>query len=183
LRPTDIELLRRVGHGDESAFHELVDRYADYLFGVAFSLTGSAADAEDAVQESFAGAFKGLAGFREQASVKTWLLRILVRQCARGHRRRGRDVVVRIGDASQALLEGDDGFAVPSAEGQVDARVDAMEMLQTLSPEHRQVIVLREIEGMSYEEMARTLGIPRGTVESRLHRARQELRQRFEGYL
>ena len=61
--------------------------------------------------------------------------------------------------------------------------MDLAAMLETLSDEHRQVIVLRELEGLSYEEMARTLHVPRGTVESRLHRAREELRKRFKGYL
>jgi RNA polymerase sigma-70 factor (ECF subfamily) len=64
-----------------------------------------------------------------------------------------------------------------------DAKMDLSVMLQTLSPEHRQVIVLRELQQMSYEEMADALGVPRGTVESRLHRAREELRKRFKGYL
>ena len=61
----------------------------------------------------------------------------------------------------------------------VDSRIDVIEMLQKLSPEHREVIVLRELQGMGYEEMAETLKIPRGTVESRLHRARQELKAKF----
>ena len=67
--------------------------------------------------------------------------------------------------------------------GGADARLDLSVMLAALSPEHRQVILLRELEGMSYEAIAETLGVPRGTVESRLHRAREELRKRFKGYL
>lgn len=71
----------------------------------------------------------------------------------------------------------------PSAETGVDARMDVMSVLQQLSPDHRQIIVLREIEQMSYEEMAQVLGVPRGTIESRLHRARAELKQRLGNYL
>jgi RNA polymerase sigma-70 factor (ECF subfamily) len=180
---TDSELIESVRLGDESAFHELVDRYADYLFGVAFSLTGNAADAEDALQETFVAMLKGSGTFRHQASVKTWLVRILVKQCALARRRRGRTIVLPIWGNAQASLEHDAGLAVAPSAGQVDARVDVMHMLQTLSPEHRQVMILREMEGMSYDEMAQALGVPQGTVESRLHRARQELRERFKGYL
>ena len=180
---TDIELLRRVRHGDEQAFHELVDRHADHLFGVAYSLVGNAADAEDVVQETLAAAFRGVSGFREQASVKTWLLRILVRQCARVHRGRFRDRVIRLTDNDPSPLKEDEGMTIASSAVQADARLDVSEMLSELSPEHREVIVLRELEGFSYEEMAQTLGVPQGTVESRLHRARAELRQRFKGYL
>jgi RNA polymerase sigma-70 factor (ECF subfamily) len=64
----------------------------------------------------------------------------------------------------------------------VERRADVAAMLDTLSPEHREVIVLRELQGLSYEEMAEALGIPRGTVESRLHRARRDLKRRFAGY-
>ncbi len=71
----------------------------------------------------------------------------------------------------------------PAAARQAEARLDLATMLASLSAEHRAVIVLRELQGLSYEEMARALGVPRGTVESRLHRAREELRQRYKGYL
>ncbi|MGE5609962.1 MAG: RNA polymerase sigma factor [Bacillota bacterium] len=177
----DIELLGRIRQGDKSAFHELVDRYAGQLFGVAYSLLGNAADAEDAVQETFAGAFKGLSSFRGQASVKTWLLRILARQVA-GCRRsnvRQRRILVEAQDSSPDNTQ----YTAASPEVGVDQRLDVMSMLQTLSPEHRDVVVLREFEGLSYGEMAEALGVPQGTVESRLHRARQELRQRFKEYL
>jgi RNA polymerase sigma-70 factor (ECF subfamily) len=71
---------------------------------------------------------------------------------------------------------------VPEASGGTDAKLDLSVMLARLSPEHREVIVLRELEGMTYEQIAAALGVPRGTVESRLHRAREELRKRFKGY-
>ena len=71
----------------------------------------------------------------------------------------------------------------PSEASGTEAKLDLTTMLQKLSPEHRAVIVLRELERLSYDEMAEALGIPRGTVESRLHRAREELRRKFKGYL
>jgi RNA polymerase sigma-70 factor (ECF subfamily) len=78
---------------------------------------------------------------------------------------------------------GDESYAASSPAAAVESKVDVMQMLQTLSIEHREVIVLRELQQMSYEEISEALRIPRGTVESRLHRARQELKRRYEGYL
>ena len=178
---SDAELLERARRGDDAAFHELVDRHAGRLYRLAFSLSGNAADAEDILQETFSGAFRGLAGFESRSSVKTWLTQILVRQAARHHRSRGKFRVVSFGDALEAAAE-PSARSRPDAAGNLDARLDVLTMIETLSPEHRQVIVLREIEGLSYAEIAEALHVPRGTVESRLHRARQELRERFKGY-
>jgi RNA polymerase sigma-70 factor (ECF subfamily) len=175
--PDDAELLRRTAHDDPTAYRELVQRHARYLYGIAFSLSGNAADAEDLVQETFAATLK--TQYRGEAAVRTWLVQILVRQAAM-LRRRGRHPAVagRIG-----LSDRVPAAAKSSPASGVDAKLDLATMLDVLSPEHRQVIVLREVEGLSYEEIAATLGVPRGTVESRLHRARAELRQRFAGYL
>jgi len=175
----DIELVRQIGHGDEAAFRVLVERHGRYLFGIAYALTGNRADAEDLVQETFAGVLKG--GFRGAASVRTWLVAILVRRVGmlrRWRGRKGRDRSLNgEGGAAAAKIVASPGM------GGAEARLDLATMLATLSPEHRAVIVLRELEGLTYEEMAAVLGVPRGTVESRLHRAREALRSRFKGYL
>jgi RNA polymerase sigma-70 factor (ECF subfamily) len=165
----DIDLLRRAADGDPKAFHALVDRHAARLFRLAVSLVGNAADAEDVLQETFVGAFRGLRSFEGRASVKTWLTRILVTQAARWRRDRRR---------SQEIDE-----SMATVAGGIDAGMDVQAAMRQLSPEHRQVLALREFEGMSYEEMAQVLGVPRGTVESRLHRARGELREKLKSYL
>jgi RNA polymerase sigma-70 factor (ECF subfamily) len=167
----DAGLVRRLKSGDEAAFHELVDRFGQQLFRVAYSMVGNAADGEDVVQETFSAAFAGIGKFRGEASLKTWLMQILVRQCARLKRGRGRKWTIGIEKAEQEA-------ALDSA-GAAESRMDVVAMLQTLSEEHREVIVLRELQSMTYEEMAETLKIPRGTVESRLYRARTELKQKF----
>ena len=177
---SDNELLHRVRQGDTEAFHGLVERYAQYLYRVAYSLVGNAADAEDVLQETFAGAFKSAAGFRQQASVKTWLVRILIRQAARFRRSAGHRPLSMHGAAGEAEAG---RLSVPSPSAAVDRRLDVAEVLQTLSLEHREVLVLREFEQLSYEEMAQTLGVPPGTVESRLYRARQALKEKLKGYL
>ena len=172
----DWELAKRARRGDSGAFHELVDRHAASLCGLAVRLTGNAEDAQDALQETFAGAFRGLAGFRSQASVKTWLTRILVRQVARRRRDEKRHPTIRLDDRE---------ISAPQAAGaleQVDIRLDFSRALAALSDEHREVIVLRELEGMSYEQISAVLGLPPGTVESRLFRARRQLQELLKDY-
>ncbi len=176
----DIELVRKVGRGDREAFRVLVNREGRYLFGIAFALLGNAADAEDMVQETFAGMLKSR--FRGECSLRTWLARIMVRRVGmlrrsrRGAGREGR-WEVQTADALEKNL------TIPSASADTEARLDLATMLESLSPEHRVVLILRELHGQTYEEMATALGLPRGTVESRLHRARAELRKRFKDYL
>ena len=168
----DSELLKR-GRSDPKAFRALIERHGPYLYGIAHTLSGNAADAEDLVQETLLGAIRS--EFRGESSVRTWLVRILTNQAAMLRRTRRR--------RPEAELTADQ--ASPSAKDAthaVDAKVDLAGMLDQLSAEHRQVIILRELDGLSYEEMAAALGLPRGTVESRLHRAREELRRRFKGY-
>ena len=168
----DADLLRRSADGDGRAFGQLVDRHADRLYRLAVSLVGSRSDAEDVVQEALAGAYRSAAKFRGSSSVKTWLSRILATQAALWWReRKGR----RDGPAEVEP-------SVVGGQSGVSAKMDLHAALDGMSAEHRQVLVLRELDGMSYEQMAESLGVPRGTVESRLHRARAELRKRLSAY-
>ena len=178
VRPTDFELVRLAQKGDAAAFHGLVDRYARFLYSLALSLTSSAADAEDLVQETLAGAFRGLGSFEGRSSLKTWLARILVRQNARRHRSRAaRPATVSLEAAAEAEAP------ATGSQAATEARLDIMAAIRALGPEHREVVVLREIEGLSYDEMAEVLDVPRGTVESRLFRARRQLQERLKEYL
>lgn len=183
--PDDTELLEQIGRGDQAAFRTLLDRHARYLYGIARAMSGDAAEAEDLVQETLIGALNGR--FRGESSVRTWMVRILVNRVRMWRRSRKRHSGTVSLDAPRSPGEpasagGSSGFGSAGAGAAVDAKIDLTAMLAQLTPEHRQVIVLREIEGLSYEEMAQTLHVPRGTVESRLHRAREELRKRFKGY-
>jgi len=176
---SDAELVRRIRRGDASAFHGLVDRYAQYLFGLAFSLVGNSADAEDILQETYAGAFRGIGSFAGRSSIKTWLTRILVRQVARHHRARARRKVIPM----DLDLAADDRHTVGSPARMADVQMDVESAMRLLSPAHREVIVFREFRGLSYAEIAEVLGVPRGTVESRLFRARRELKELLKDYL
>lgn len=173
-----IDWARQLGRGDAAAYRVLVDSEARYLFGIAHALTGNAADAEDLVQETFTGAINGR--FRGESSVRTWLVRILVRRASmlrRSQRRRPTESLSQMGP------EPADTGTRSGGTGGIEAKLDLSTMLEGLSVDHRTVIVLREMQGMAYEEIAEALQIPVGTVESRLHRARDELRRRFKGYL
>ena len=181
LQPTDDELVRRIRAGDEGAFRELVNRHSDGLYAMAYSALGSAADAEDIVQETFLGAFRRLGAFEGRSAVKTWLVRILLNHVSK--LRRSRRVRQAMSLDNQPGGVADVRLQSGSPAAAVESRVDVKQMLLQLSPEHRDVIVLRELQQMSYDEMAEALRIPRGTVESRLHRARQELKRRFPMYL
>lgn len=204
-RPSDIQdlsLLRKAAAGDGKAFHALVDRHADRLFRLAASLVGSRTDAEDVLQETFAGAFQGLSGFQGRASVKTWLTRILVMQAAKWRRDRKRHNRNRSDDSHRgtgagnsiddehearlaplAVLPGGAGLAKSSVESGVGSRIDVQAALQKLSDEHRTVLVLREFEHLTYEQIAEVLDLPRGTIESRLFRARADLKELLKAYL
>jgi RNA polymerase sigma-70 factor (ECF subfamily) len=191
--PSDLDLVRSAASGSAPAFHRLVDRHAKRLFRVAMSMTATRSDAEDLLQETLIGAFRGLKNFRGRSSVRTWLLSILMRQAAKGwHRSRfvrrtrwiGRAGGGEGDDDGQAPCERDDSALVirPSTSAS-DQRMDFYAVLDELPPHHRQIIVLREIEQLSYDEMATALGIPRGTVESRVHRARLQLRELLRDYM
>ncbi|MGB7161315.1 MAG: RNA polymerase sigma factor [Tepidisphaeraceae bacterium] len=174
----DTELLEQIGRGDPTALRALLDRHGRYLFGVARALSGNDADAEDLVQETLLGLLGSK--FRGESSVRTWLVRILTNQAGMLRRRPWK----RAGHVG--LDEETHSPPTPASQAGpsgVEAKLDLSTMLAALSIEHRQVLVLREMEGLSYEEIAEALHIPRGTVESRLHRAREDLRKKFKGYL
>jgi RNA polymerase sigma-70 factor (ECF subfamily) len=178
----DLELLRSAAAGDRAAFHALVDRHSKDLFRVALSMSRNRSDAEDVLQETFVGAFRGLSQFSARSSVRTWLTQICVRQAAKqwNRSRRTREAVAI--DSDGGATAGGEPLARPSREADADRRMDLMAVIEKLPEEHRQVILLREVQGLSYDEIARALGVPQGTVESRLHRARAGLKQRLKGY-
>lgn len=184
MQTSDLELVRTAASGDSAAFHALVDRHSKDMFRLALSLSRSRSDAEDIVQETFAGAYQGLKNFGGRSSVKTWLSRILIRRAAKlWHKSKRLRMAAPLDVAEQESAGSNGRLTVASASTSVDARIDLAAVLQRLSPQHHEIIVLRELQGMTYDEIAETLGVPRGTVESRLHRARQELQQRLKGYL
>ena len=183
MQATDLELMQAAARGDDAAFHALIDRHAKSMFRVALSMSHNRADAEDLMQETFVGAYRGLKKFDGRASVKTWLMSILTRQAAKGwHRGRHHRATLSIHPVAEKSEHQDSAMTTASPASAVEHRLDVMQVLHTLAAPHREVLVMRELQGLSYDEMSRALGVPRGTIESRLHRARAEFRQRLNGY-
>jgi RNA polymerase sigma-70 factor (ECF subfamily) len=162
-------LLRKAAAGDAQAFSQLADRHTEALFRLAYSLVGNQADAEDVLQEAFLGAYQGAKRFEGRSQVRTWLGQIVARQAAALRRSKRVRKTLPLDPVASPPTEG--------GETQVDTREDLMQVLEQMTPEYREVIVLREFGNMAYEEIAAALGLPRGTVESRLFRARAELRE------
>jgi RNA polymerase sigma-70 factor (ECF subfamily) len=177
----DIELVRRVRQGDEAAFRRVVDIHGPRLYLLAMSMLGNREDAQDVVQETFVGAFRGLRGFQGRSTVKTWLTRILMNNVANLRRSMHLRKTLPLGQAEEQM--GETLAELATETGRADVRMDIAAVLSRLPQEHRVVIVLREIQSMTYDEIAAALGVPRGTVESRLFRARQKLREILGDYL
>ena len=177
----DDRLVGQCQDGDLEAFNKLVLKYQDRVFDTVYRMVGEYEDAQDLAQDCFVKAFLAIAEFRGQSSFYTWLFRIAV-NCALSQRRRSarqeRRVVTRYDTPEElgAAGAGDDGDPSRLVQ-QEEERTTVIEALRRLAPEHRAVIVLKDIEGVDYGQMAEMLQCPRGTVKSRVHRARQALRR------
>ena len=166
----DAPLVRRATAGDLGAFEQLVERHREVVVRVAARMVGSQ-DAEDVSQDAFLRAFHRLADFRGDAPFRSWLLRI-AHNASLDHlaRRRPEPVDPETFDASEESPQ-----RPPAERLEVRERIERLERkLHGLSPQHRVVLVLRDAEGLSYEEIADITATPLGSVKGRLHRARRE---------
>lgn len=172
-------LLARLRAGDPRAFEELVIGYQHRVFGVALRMLGNRAEAEEIAQEVFLRAHRAVADFRGEARLSTWLYGIASRLCL--NRLASPDRRMARGDAILA----DVTAATPDAAVELE-RVELDAALRTaiaeLPEERRLVLVLRDVEGLSYEQIAEALAVDPGTVRSRLHRARMQLKEKLERF-
>jgi RNA polymerase sigma-70 factor (ECF subfamily) len=173
-------LVERLRSGDAHAFEEMVVAYQHRVFGVALRMLGNAAEAEDVAQEVFLRVHRAVAGFRGDAKLSTWLYAITSRAClsrlAAGDRRFRRE-------GEETLVSLRDGEADPAAALERSELEGALgRAIAGLPEERRIVVVLRDVEGLSYEEIAEALALPVGTVRSRLHRARMDLKEKLERF-
>jgi len=175
----DSVLIARAVRGDSAAYEEIVKRYQQVAFRTAYVVTGSAPDAEDAAQEAFVKAYRALDRFRPDAPFRPWLLRIVANEARNRVRSSGRRQHLDL-----RLAEGfRPGDAAPSPEAvavAADERRHLLALVNALSDEDRRVIACRYFLELSSEETAAALGVPEGTVKSRLSRALARLRTQVQ---
>jgi len=184
-------LLRRLRDRDERAFRELVDEHRDKVFNLTYRMLGNRAEAEDVAQEVFISVFKTVDSFREESKFSTWLYRVTVNHCKNRikylARRHDRDQD-QLDDAVDKTVAAAIGTGIPMTRPDRQLEGAQMEKLlqeaiSQLDEEHRVVVVLRDIEDLSIEEICEITGLPDGTVKSRLHRARLALRKKLQRHL
>lgn len=179
----DAQLIDQALAGRPEAFGQLVLKYQDRLFNTVFHVAGHAEDARDIVQDAFVQAFLKLESFRHQSAFYTWLYRIAF-NAAMTHRRRRRPTVSLEQARETSRMEPTDGDDTPAESLDRKERCGQVrQAIAQLPEEHRIVLVLREIDGCCYETIAEILDLPIGTVRSRLHRARLQLRETLKGML
>ena len=166
----DLELTRRAQAGDTEAFGELVTKYRTKIFAMVCCIVGNEHDAWDLSQEAFLKAWRSIHRFEGRSSFYTWLYSITLNLTIDSLRRKGRSQEVELSDAIPSFLPGP---RVNYERAEIRAQVEAA--LAQLSPEHRAVVVLRELEDMQYQEIAEVLNLSLGTVMSRLFYARKKL--------
>ena len=168
--------------GYREDFERLVALYERRIYNVALRLTSSPDEAADLTQETFLRAFRAWARFRKEAGEYTWLYRILINlnkdRIASESKRRAREVRVAREDDDEREYE-----LADAAEGYSELRDLLVAAIESLPPGYRECIVLRDVEGLSYEEISEVMGITVEAVRSRLARARQQLRQKLAPYL
>ena len=170
--------------GQTAAFGELVRRYQDRLFNTVFRLVDSAEDAQDVVQEAFLHAYQSLDRFKGESQFFTWLYRIAVNSAISLKRKQRIVVSLHVDREGQGSVPEPHDVSELSQPHLALERADEERRIQAalnrLSPEHRAVLILKDLEDQKYETMAEILQVPIGTIRSRLHRARLELRDVLE---
>lgn len=189
VEPADGELVAQAQAGDRDAVQQLLERYERRLLSVIIGMVRNPEDAREILQETFVRAFRNLDGFKGESSFYTWIYRIAM-NLAIDHQRRGN---------KRPLVEFDDTVGMKEdavGEGSATLGIDPFksvrsrelgkkifEAIESLTPDHRAVILLREIDGLSYEEISEVLDCSLGTVMSRLHYARKKLQSRLQEML
>lgn len=175
-------LVYKSKQGNKEAFEQLVKLYQNKVYALCYQLTSNQSDAQDLAQEAFVKAYRSLSGFRNEADFGTWMHRITVNLWINTKRRKKPEVSL---DATIDTGNGEINFEVASNEETPDEKLERKELnmlvqlaLNDLSEEHKTVLVLREMQGYNYEEIAQITGCSLGTVKSRINRARQNLKEK-----
>jgi RNA polymerase sigma-70 factor (ECF subfamily) len=192
----DRQLVRRLKQGDEAAFRELVHTYQNRIFSLMLRMIGNRQEAEDLAQEVFIIVYRAIGNYRGEGRFYTWLYRVASNTCKnRIKYLKGRNFhrSLDIDETPQAQMPAAETGAVITFQSQVpgpEAVTEGMRMekivqreLAALDPDHRLLIVLRDVQGMSYQDIIKITGLQEGTLKSRLHRARLALKERLEPFM
>lgn len=188
---SDLErsLLRRLRDRDERAFRELIEAHRDRVFNITYRLLGSRAEAEDVAQEVFISVFKTIDTFREESKFSTWLYRVAVNHAknrikylSRRHDR-DRDELDETSNGPNGAIGGPQPKAPDRALESTQMEKLLQEAIAELDEEQRIVVILRDVEDLSIEEICKITDLPDGTVKSRLHRARLVLRKKLQRHV
>lgn len=180
-------LIARSQNGDTKAFGELVAIYEKPVYSIAYRFMGNPDDASDLAQEAFVRAFRAIARFRGDASFKTWIYHIVANACRDELRKRKRqpvvslDIPITTNDGEITREQADWTLAPERIYESKELQETIQQLLNELIPEYKQVLILRELQGFSYEEIAGILECSLGTVKSRINRARKALRHLVMG--
>lgn len=181
---TDEQLVQLAVNEDPEAFGEIVMRWERKIFALCYGMLGREDEAKDAAQEAFIAAYRNLAKFRGDAKVSSWLHRIAVNQCLTRKRRdktRSESFFDETDPATEKYFIAPKG-SIPSRQAEQIERVNAVRLaVSALPPELRQIIVMKEFEEMTFQEIADAIEIPLSTVKSRLYTALKQLRMKLAG--
>ncbi|MBA3465715.1 MAG: sigma-70 family RNA polymerase sigma factor [Deltaproteobacteria bacterium] len=184
-------LLRRLRDRDERAFRELIDDHRDRVFNITYRMLGNRAEAEDVAQEVFITVFKTIESFREESKFSTWLYRVTVNHCknrikylARRHDR-DKDELDETSQQTNGAISGLPVRAAQPDKALASAQMEKLlqQAIADLDEDQRAVVILRDVEDLSIEEICEITGLPDGTVKSRLHRARLVLRKKLQRHV
>jgi len=174
--PADRELVDRARRGDGDAFGLLVVRHQDRIYTAVLRFCGDAEDARDIVQRAFLNAWRRLESFKGDAAFSTWMYRIAFNESVSFRREGGRR---RLAPLTESAPEPADDRRPGDRLDSAEARGQVQQALSLLDPDERKIIILKELDGRSYDEISEIMEIPKGTVRSRLFRAREVLRDKL----
>lgn len=188
----DLKMVERIQNGDKDAFKDLVEKYQRKVYAICYGMLKDSESSMDVSQEVFIKVYRYIDKFNQKSSFYTWLYRITVNMCIDHIRKNGKVQKVEYDDrlSHDGESEGED-YILPSrlgihpdrVYGRKELRQKMLEALESLGEKHRTILILREVEGLSYDEIADVLNISKGTVMSRLYHARRYFQEALHDYL